>query len=43
MAGGSWGQTDARLFQIFGGTGGGETYAGGETGFRLVAHRKETK
>jgi len=43
MAGGSWGQTDARLFEIFGGIGGRETYSGGETGFRLVAHRRKPK
>jgi formylglycine-generating enzyme required for sulfatase activity len=43
LAGGSWGQTDQRLFQIFGGTGGPETHSGGETGFRLVVHRGETK
>jgi hypothetical protein len=40
LAGGSWGQTDRRLFEIFGGIGLPATAAGTETGFRLVARRR---
>jgi formylglycine-generating enzyme required for sulfatase activity len=43
LAGGSWAQTDARLFQIFGGVGARETDANGESGFRLVLRRGAPK
>jgi hypothetical protein len=42
-AGGSWGQTDPRLFLVWGGVGASETDAGGETSFRLVCRAKGTR
>jgi len=42
-AGGSWGQTDPRLFLVWGGVGASETDAGGETSFRLVCRAKATR
>jgi formylglycine-generating enzyme required for sulfatase activity len=42
-AGGSWGQTDPRLFLVWGGVGAPETEASGETGFRLVCRAKGTR
>jgi hypothetical protein len=42
-AGGSWGQTDARLFRTWGGVGMPETRSNDETGFRLVLRRRAAR